>query len=172
MLRRNKAATTPSSGVANPYEGLRARALAAVEEGLAPPDPAHPSIWGVVIDLPVKKSTSGYTIVALGDGTTNLHGSTGQTVTGSDDEASRAAAEALLVVLEHETPGRLAPDKGKQPRPDQARFHVLGADGLQAMDVPRDQVWGEEEGGGAIVSATQDLIRCLRRLASPEAPAD
>lgn len=164
MLRKAK----PSSGIPNPYEGLRARALAAVEEGLAPPGPEHPNVWGVVIDLPTKDQT-GFTIVALGDGTTNLHMSSGRTVTASDDEAAVAAAEVLLGVLEGHV-HQLAPETGKMPRPDRARYHVLGEDGLRGMDVPRDQVWGEKEGGGKVVAATQDLLRALRRL-SADAPS-
>ena len=167
MLRKAKG----TSGVANPYVGLRERALAAVQEGLAPPGPAHPNVWGVVIDLPTK-TRDGYTIVALGDGTTNLHMSNGRTVTASDDEASVAAAEQLLVVLEQDVQHQLAADTGKMPRPDQARYHVLGKDSLRGMDVPRNLVWGEEEGGGSIVAATQDLLRCLRRVSGAEAPPD
>lgn len=169
MLRKAKPTAKDSSGVANPYLGLRARALASVEEGMEPPGPAHPNVWGVVIDLPTKDRT-GYTIVALADGTTNLHGSGGQTVTASHDDDARAAAEALLVTLEQDVLHQLAPDTGKMPRADQARFHVLGQDGLRGMDVPRDMVWGEKEGGGTIVAATQDLMRCLRRLAAPAPP--
>ena len=163
MLRKAKT----SGGAPNPYAGLRARALAAVEEGLAPPGPDHPNVWGVVVDLSTKDRT-GYTIVALGDGTTNLHLSGGRTVTASDDEASVRAAEVLLTTIEREALDQLAPESGKLPRPDQARYHVLHPDGLRGMDVPRDQVWGEKEGGGPVVAATQDLLRALRRLSVEE----
>ena len=88
MLRRTK---PTGDGIPNPYEGLRARALAAVEEGLGHPGPEHPNVWGVVIDLPTKGRT-GFTIVALGDGTTNLHMSSGRTVTASTDDAAVTAA--------------------------------------------------------------------------------
>ena len=82
MLRKAKS----TDGIPNPYEGLRAQALASVEEGLAAPGPDHPHVWGVVIDLPTKGG-HWYTVVALGDGTTDLHMSGGRTVaqTGSSE---------------------------------------------------------------------------------------
>lgn len=166
MLRKAK----PGDGIPNPYEGLRARALAAIEEGLAPPGPDHPHVWGVVIDLPTKDRT-GYTVVALGDGTTNLHMSGGRTVTASHDEAAVAAARVLLVTIEQEALHQLVEETGKLPRPDRARYHVLAPEGLRGMDVPRDQVWGEKEGGGKVVAATQDLLRALRRLSTAEPDA-
>ncbi|WP_426573566.1 hypothetical protein [Aquihabitans sp. McL0605] len=169
MLRRNKDTTKGSGTGANPYVDRRARALASVEAGLTPPGPAHPTVWGVVIDLPTG-DRQGFTLVALGDGTTLMHASGGQTIDASTDDAATAVAERLLAVIEREWLDHLADDDGSLPRPDQARYHVLQQEGVRGLDVPRDMVWGHKEGGGDLVAATQRLIEAIRNV-EPAPPA-
>lgn len=138
-------------------------ALGAVDAGLAPPGSDHPNVFGVVVDIP---SSGGWaTVVALGDGTTSMYTSVGGgTIGAGEHELVRAANTQLLQVIEHELLAHLDDDPGTHPPPGHVRFHVLGADGLRGVDLPEAVFWGEREGGGNLVNATQYLIHTIRTV--------
>ncbi len=160
MLRRR-----PKGPSGNPdaYEGLRALALGAVADGLAPPGPEHPHVWGVVVDVPSGGDWA--TIVALGDGTTSMYTSTGGgTIGAGEHDVVRAANRQLLEVVERDWLPHLDPSPGSHPAPGYVRFHVLGADDLRGIDVAEAIFWGSQPGGGSLVPATQQLIHVISQV--------
>lgn len=139
-------------------------ALSAVAAGLAPPAPQHPHVYGVVIDIPHDDEWA--TIVALGDSTTSMYTSVGGgTIGAGAHEVVRRANEQLLEVVEHEVLAHLGPDPGTHPPPGYVRFHVLGADSLDGIDVPEEAFWGAPGTGGNLVDAAQHLITAMRTVA-------
>lgn len=163
MFRRNKTAV-PDPGTV--YEDLRAKALAAVESGLLSPDPEHPNVLGVVVDI--RSDGAWATIVALADGTTSMYTSSGGgTIGAGAHESVRKANELLLTVIEAEVLPHLDPDPGTHPGAGYVRFHVLGPEGLSGIDVPDARFWGERGAGGNLVDATQYLIHTISTVSPP-----
>jgi hypothetical protein len=78
---------------------LRTMALDAVRAGLPEPAPDHPSVSGLVVDVPAEGGFA--TVVALTDGTTSMYTSTGGGIIGAGEHGQVAAAtRALLTVVE------------------------------------------------------------------------
>lgn len=71
------------------------------------------------------------------------------------------AVDKGLEVIEREALTSLDPDPGTHPPPGYVRYHVLGADGLQGIDVTDDIFWGERGNGGNLVDAAQYLIHTI-----------
>ena len=143
----------------NPYEGLRAQAIGAVQAGLLAPS-RHPKAQGVVINIP--SDGEWIAIVALGDDTTSMYTSVGGgTIGAGEHEIVRDANRQLLGVIEHEVLPYLDASPGTHPAPGFVRYHVLGVDGLAGIDIPEPMFWGSVEGGGNLVDATQYLIHTI-----------
>ena len=152
---------------ANPYEGLRALALRAVENGLPAPAGDHPGVSGVVVDIP--SSGAFATVVALTDNTTSMYTSTGGGSIGAGEHAEVAAAthQLLTVVQAHLAAFGLA-DDGSFPPAGSVRFHVLTPTSTRRLDVGEDSFWGRAPHEVmAVIGATQELISAMRRV-SPQ----
>jgi hypothetical protein len=166
MLRRRK--DDRGSPKDNPYKGLRRMALAAVENGLAPPTSDHPDVSGVVVDIPAQ---GGYaSVVALTDNTTSMYTSTGGGTIGAGEHAAVASiAQQLLVIVQAHLGSFKQRDDGSLPPTATVRFHVLTPSGNRRDDVPEDCFWGRAPHElMPVIAATQELITAIRG-AAPQA---
>jgi len=139
MFRRKPEKATPHEV----YSGLRSRAPGASNSGALPaPPPDHPTVLGVVVDIPSKGGTA--TIVALTDNTTSLYTSTGGGTIGAEGDDLSVPPAGIV------------------------RFHVLTVGGPLVADVPERTPW---EGGGhpllAVIAATQQVITAIRTSTPP-----
>ena len=141
-------------------------ALDAVARGLSGPTPAHPSVSGVVVDIP---GDGGFaTVVALTDDSCSMYTTGGGGIIGAGEhERVAAAVHALLSVAEAHRDLFVDPDDGELPEAGLARFHLLAPDGRQRVDVPEDAFWGKQSHAlMPVIAATQGLISEMRS-ASP-----
>ena len=161
--RRDPADGGPPEDV---YLDLRAMALDAVAAGLAAPDPAHPTVSGLVVDIPGEGGCA--SVVALTDGTTSMYTSSGGGVIGAGGHAAVAeATRALLTVADAHAGLVRDPAETQLPGPGVVRFHLLTPSGRRCVDVPEGAFWGEEPHPlMPVIAATQQVISELRR-ASP-----
>lgn len=169
MLGRRKGrrggAGPPADG--NPYEGLRDVALHAVDNGLPAPDPEHPGVAGVVVDIPSQDAFA--TVVALTDNTTSMYTSTGGGTLGAGEHAAVAAAtHQLLTTIQRHLDAFDDVDDRSLPPSGVVRFHVLTPTGTRRTDVPEDSFWGRTPHDlTPVIAATQELISAMRAV-SPQ----
>lgn len=161
--RRKKRSDEPPDET---FLDLRAMALGAVAgAGLVAP-PEHPSVCGVVVDIP---SEGGFaTVVALTDNTTSMYTSTGGGTIGAGTHASVAAAtRRLLLVAEEHLGGFEHQDDPALPAPGVVRIHALNASGGRHADIPDKAFWGREPHTlTPLISSVQGVITAMR-AASP-----
>lgn len=113
MFRKRRPAGADGSSK-NPYEAMRAMALAAVEHGLPSPTGSHPDVSGVVIDVPAQGGFA--TFVGLTDNTTSMYTSTGGGTIGAGEHDSVAqTTQALLVTAQSHLAAFTAPDDAHFP---------------------------------------------------------
>jgi hypothetical protein len=102
--------------------------------GLAPTS-TLPLLWGVVAELGYEVGSA--TLLALADGTTSLHYSTGGGLLGRGDYPPVAEAARSLVAEAHKFIQRMAPANSfPLPMAGQVRFTLLGYSAIFATAVP------------------------------------
>jgi hypothetical protein len=162
VLGRRKRRGQASNEGAEAFRDLRAMALGAVAAGLDPPAPEHPSVSGLVVDIP---ADGGYaTIVALTDDTTSLYTSTGGGTIGAGDHSNVAAAtHGALVAVEAQLASFNLPDDQALPPASVVGLHVLTPSVNRMADVPVAAFWGEEEHELLpVIAAVQDVLSAVR----------
>jgi hypothetical protein len=147
------------------YATLRTAALDAVALGLPAPPAEHPTVSGVVVDVP---APGGFvTIVAMGEGSTSMYASNGGGVIGAGGHASVArTTHALLAGIEPHLTGLDASDETSHPPPGLVRLFVLTPTGRRVADAPEDAFWGRlDHPLGDVLAGVQSVVSALREAA-------
>lgn len=147
------------------YLQLRSRILGfnPSELGLEPTE-AAPLVWGVLVEMGYEVGTA--TLVALADGTTSLHYSTGGGILGRGDYAPLAQASQKLVGEAQKHLSQMAPTRDfSLPAAGQVRFLLLAYDGTYAATAPEKLLASGDHPLAAIYKHTQDTLGQLRLLA-------
>lgn len=143
---------------------LREAMLNAVELGMPPSPPEHPTVGGVVVDLGAEGPRFS-TLVVLGDGTTSLCTSGKSWIGAGPLPEARTASHALLLAVEQQL-DMFGPDAGTGfPPSDVTRFHVLGPTGRRTLDISAEVLRGNTSIAKevlAIVVPTGRVITALR----------
>lgn len=131
--------------------------------GLAP-TPANPDLWGVVVELGYEVGSA--TLVALADGTTSLHYSTGGGLLGRGDyppvsEASRALVAEAQKVL----PQMATADEFPLPQAGQVKFVLLAYSGYYAADATEKSLTSRDHPFASLYSHVQETLSQMRLLA-------
>jgi hypothetical protein len=150
------------------YEHLRSMALDAVALGIEPPE-EHPSVAGVVVDIPTGEDEYA-TLVVMGDGSTSLYTSTGGgTIGAGAHEQVREAATDLLELVDVNVAIFPATEATDQPPPGRVRWFVLTPDGRRVADMEDDVFWGRiRHPSTPLAAAAQQVIAALREATPPD----
>jgi hypothetical protein len=146
------------------YEGLRGLALDAVASGLPDPDPAHPSVSGVVVDIPAQGGCA--TLVAMTDSTTSLYTSVGGgTIGAGSHPAVATATRRLLSTIQLNLERFVSETSISHPPPGTVRLFVLTPGGRRVTDIPEDAFWGRVEHAlTPVIAAAQGTITAVREI--------
>jgi len=143
------------------FLGLRSQALLAAAHGLLATSPAHASVSGALVDIPV--SGGFVTVVAMTDDSTSHNTSLGAgwRAAGSRQTVARAS-QSLLAVIEANLEIFTEVDEGEFPPPGHVRFHVLGPVNTAFADVSEDSFWGlAPHTLTPVIGAAQDVISAI-----------
>jgi hypothetical protein len=157
-------AEPPVAAAKDVYEGLRGHALDAVASGLPDPDPAHPSVSGVVVDIPAQ---GGYvTLVAMTDSATSLYTSVGGGTIGAGSHPAVATATRRLLSTIQLYLERFVPEASTSPPPPgTVRLFVLTPGGRRVADIPEDAFWGRiQHALTPVIEAAQGTITAVREI--------
>ncbi len=150
---------------ADDYVQFRSRILALdpAELGLAP-SAAAPHVWGVLVEMGYEVGSA--TLVALADGTTSLHYSTGGGLLGSPGytplaKASRALVNQAEKCLQYASPSHDLP----LPQVGQVRFIILTYTGHYAMEADEKSLVTDGHLLSPLYKNAQDALSQLRLLA-------
>jgi hypothetical protein len=157
----NTAAPAPAST----YIQFRSRILDLNPDELGlTPTPSAPHVWGVLVEMGYEVGSA--TLVALVDGTTSLHYSTGGGLLGSPGYAPLAEASRALVIqaenflqltsLTHEFP---------LPQAGQVRFILLTYSGTYAANAAEKSLTADGHPLSPLYKYTQSTLSQLRLLA-------
>ena len=143
------------------FLGLRSQALLAAAHGLLATSPAHASVSGALVDIPV--SGGFVTVVAMTDDFTshNARLGAGSRGAGSHQTVARAS-QSLLAVIEANLEIFTEVDEGEFPPPGHVRFHVLGPVNTAFADVSEDSFWGlTHHTLMPVIGAARDVISAI-----------
>ena len=141
----------------------RILSLKPAELGLAPSD-AAPQVWGVVVELGYHVGSA--TLVALADGTTSLHYSTGGGMLGRPDYAPIAQASRALVIEAQKFLALTEPSLDfSPPAPGQVRFFLLAYSGVYTTSAPEKSLATGKHPLALLFQRVQEILDQLRQLA-------
>ena len=149
-----------SSAGDNPYEGLRAQALA------MPPSQiglmvTGDEVWGVLMELPVSTATA--TVVAFADGSASIYlSSGGGFIGGGERPPVRRSAEAFLAAARAASASFAPAAEHPLPSAGRVRFYVRVGEGVGAAEAGEREL---ESGGHALstlYAAGQSVITAYR----------
>ncbi len=146
------------------YLQLRERILnlKPAELGLAPTTTA-PHIWGVLAELGYDVGSA--TLVALADGTTSLHYSTGGGMLGSPDYSPLAQASQALVIEAQKYVAHAQPTKDfSLPTPGQVHFILLAFTGIYAASASEKSLASGEHPLAPLFKRVQETLAQLRQV--------
>jgi len=131
--------------------------------GLAPTN-ASAQVWGVVVEMGYDAGTA--MLLALADGTTSLHYSTGGGLVGRGDYAPIAQAAKSLVVeaQKHLWQMSLTQDF-PLPQIGQVRFLLLAYKGIYAAEAPKMSLASGEHPLASLFQRSQESLGQMRLLA-------
>jgi hypothetical protein len=147
------------------YLQLRERLLGLKpdELGLAPSE-AAPYIWGVLAELGYEVGSA--TLVALADGTTSLHYSTGGGLLGRPGFVPLVQASQALVAEAQKFVAQASPiEDFSVPAPGQVRFILLTYSGTYATSATEKSLASGEHPLAPLFQRLQDTLGQLRQLA-------
>jgi hypothetical protein len=131
--------------------------------GLAP-TPAYPDVWGFVVELGYDVGSA--TLVALADGTTSLHYSTGGGLVGRGDYPPVAeAARALVSEAQKHLYQMTATREFPLPQAGQIRFVLLGYSGNYTTDASGKSLASGDHPLAPLYGLAQETLNQMRLLA-------
>ena len=143
------------------FLGLRSQALLAAAHGRLATSPAHASVSGALVDIPV--SGGFVTVVAMTEGSGQNTGWGGGPKGAGSHQTVARASRSLLAVIEANLEIFTEVDEGGFPPPGHVRFHVLGPANTAFADVPEDSFWGlAPHTLMPVIGAAQDVISAIR----------
>ncbi len=147
------------------YLQLRQRLLNLNPEdlGLAP-SAAAPDVWGMLVELGYQVGSA--ILVALADGTSSLHYSTGGGMLGRPNFAPLSqAAQALVIDAQKYLPQAEPATDNSLPSPGQVRFLWLTYQGTYAASAPEESLASGRNTLSPLYQRTQDALALLRPVA-------
>jgi hypothetical protein len=133
------------------------------ELGLAP-SPGSPDVWGVVLELGYEVGSA--TLVALADGTTSLHYSTGGGLLGRGDYAPVAKASKALVAFAQKYRYQMKTSQEfPLPIAGQVRFVLLAYSGTYAAEALEKSLSTGDNPLASLYQHAQETLRQMRMLA-------
>ncbi len=128
------------------------------------PTASAPDVWGVVVEIGYDVGSA--TLVALADGTTSLHYSTGGGLVGRGDYPPLAEASKLLVAEAQKYLPQLEATKDLPlPEIGQVRFILLTYAGFYMAGAPEKLLAADQHALSPLFTAAQETLAQLRVLA-------
>jgi hypothetical protein len=162
--------STTAPAPAPTYLQIRERIfqLKPTDLGLAPTT-GMPVVWGVVAELGYEVGTA--TLLALADGTTSLHYSTGGGLLGRGDYAPVAQAARALVAEAHKYVDHMpAADGFPLPPAGQVRFILLAYAGVYAAQAPESSLASGQHTLSPLFEQVHETLNQMRLLAEKRLP--